>query len=179
MTLAIWIIILFVLGVIGLFVFLWFDIEKKRKGFFKFNEEIQQNTIKEPNYSLNNLLLEYSENPTEELNAKILNILKQNNTYIILTYYDNNDPNDKRVETPTNSINFRKIKNGNIGTFTDFDIMKKYVGNIGNKYLSSDIMLIGNFLNLCVNFGGITSITLNFTLPNPYTLTLKKNNDKI
>jgi len=143
--------------------------KRVHKGYLKFYDETQRVTIKTPNAVLNKCLLEFSDEPTEELYAKILDILTQNNTYVILTYFDNKDPNDNKLFIPTNSINFRKIKEGNIGVFTDFEIMEQYVGN----YISTDIMLIGDFIELCANYGGITSITLNFTLPHHPVLTLK------
>ena len=109
--------------------------------------------------------MEYSNNPTDELGQKIFHILSQNQSYIILTFIDNKDPNDNKTFSLTNSINFRKIKNGDIGAFTDFDIMRSYVGD----YISTEIILIGDFIKLCSDYE-ITSITLNFTLQNPFRL---------
>jgi hypothetical protein len=142
--------------------------KKKYHGFLKFYDDIQENTVKDANETLNEYLLEYSNLPTEELGNKIFEILSQNKTYIILTFLDNNDPNDNKTFSLTNSINFRKIKNGDIGAFTDFDIMRSYVGD----YISTEIILIGDFIKLCSDYD-ITSITLNFTLPNPFRLTTK------
>jgi hypothetical protein len=153
--------------VIGYFLFTRYA-KKKYDGFLKFYDNIQENTIKEANETLNKYLLEFSNEPTEELGYKIFDILSQNQTYIILTFIDNKDPNDNKTFSLTNSINFRKIKNGDIGAFTDFDIMRSYVGN----YISTEIILIGDFIKLCADCG-ITSITLNFTLPNPFRLTTK------
>lgn len=153
--------------VIGYFLFARYA-KKKYDGFLKFYDGIQENTIKEANESLNKYLLEFSNNPTEELGQKIFHILSQNQSYIILTFIDNKDPNDNKTFSLTNSINFRKIKNGDIGAFTDFDIMRSYVGD----YISTEIILIGDFIKLCRDYD-ITSITLNFTLPNPFRLTTK------
>jgi len=151
--------------VIGYFLFTKYA-KKKYDGFLKFYDGIQENTIKEANEILNKHLLEFSNNPTEELGQEIFHILSQNQCYIILTFIDNKDPNDNKTFSLTNSINFRKIKNGDIGAFTDFDIMRSYVGN----YISTEIILIGDFIKLCGEYD-ITSITLNFTLPNPFRLT--------
>ena len=153
--------------VIGYFLFTKF-VKKKYDGFLKSYDGIQENTIKEANETLNNHLLRFSNNPTEELGQKIFHILSQNQSYIILTFIDNKDPNDTKTFSLTNSINFRKIKNGDIGAFTDFDIMRNYVGD----YISTEIILIGDFITLCSDYD-ITSITLNFTLPNPFRLTTK------
>ena len=98
--------------------------------------------------------------------GEIFQTLSQNQTYVILAYIDNKDPKDNKTFTYTNSINFRKIKNGNIGVFTDFEIMRSYVSN----YLSTDIMLIGDFIKLCQE-NNVKSITLNFTLKNSFSLT--------
>jgi len=164
MEIAIGIIILIV---IGCFLFIKYA-KKKYDGYLKFYDGIQRNTVKEANATLNKYLLEFSNEPTEELGRKIFDILSQNQTYIILTFIDNKDTNDNKTFSLTNSINFRKIKNGDIGAFTDFDIMKNYVGN----YISTEIILIGDFIKLCGDHN-ITSITLNFTLPNPFRLTTK------
>jgi hypothetical protein len=134
--------------------------------FEKFNASIQENTIKEANEILNKYLLEFSNEPTEELGHKIFDILSQNQSYIILTFIDNKDPNDNKTFSLNNSINFRKIKNGDIGAFTDFNIMRSYVGT----YISTEILLIGDFIKLCNDYD-IKSITLNFTLANPFRLT--------
>lgn len=140
-------------------------VKQKISGFNSFYENIQENTIKEANEILNRYLLEFSNNPSEELTVKIIDTLSRNQSYIILTYIDNNDPQDNGTFSLTNSINFRKIKNGEIGAFTDFEIMRNYVGS----YISTEIILIADFIKLC-NDKGITSITLNFTLPNPFRL---------
>ena len=142
--------------------------KKKYDGFIKFYDGVQENTIKEANKTLNKYLLEYSNNPTDELGQKIFHILSQNQSYIILTYIDNKDPNDNKYFSLTNSINFRKIKNGDIGAFTDFDIMRSYVGD----YISTEIISIGDFIKLCNDYD-ITSISLNFNLQNPFRLTTK------
>ena len=157
--------IITLLAVIAYFLFKYYA-KKKYDGFHKFYDGIQENTVKEANATINMLLIEFSNEPTEELGRKIYDILSQNRTYIILTFLDNNDPNDNTTFSLTNSINFRKIKNGGIGAFTDFDVMRNYVGN----YISTEIILIGDFIKLC-NEHNIKSITLNFTLPNPYRLT--------
>ena len=164
MEIAIGIILLIV---IGYFLFTKYA-KKKHAGFLEFYGGIQENTIKEANDTLNKHLLEFSNNPTEKLGQEIFHILSQNQSYIILTFIDNKDPNDKKTFKLTNSINFRKIKNGDIGAFTDFDIMRNYVG----EYISTEIILIGDFIKLCSDYD-ITSITLNFTLPNPFILTTK------
>lgn len=156
-----------VLIVIGYFLFAK-NAKKKYDGFLKFYDGIQENTTKKANKTLNKYLLEYSNNPTDELGQKIFHILSQNQSYIILTFIDNKDPNDNKTFSLTNSINFRKIKNGDIAAFTDFDIMRNYVGD----YISTEIILIGDFIKLCSDYD-ITSITLNFTLPNPFRLTTK------
>lgn len=153
--------------VVGYFLFTRYAM-KKYDGYLKFYDGIQENTIKEANETLNKYLLEFSNEPTEELEHKVFHILSQNQSYIILTFIDNNDPNDNRTFSLTNSINFRKIKNGDIRAFTDFDIMRNYVG----EYISTEIILIGDFIKLCGDYD-ITSITLNFTLPNPFRLTTK------
>lgn len=153
--------------VIGYFIFTSYA-KKKYEGYLKFYDGIQENTIKEANEILNKHLLEFSNEPTEELGDKIFDILSQNQSYIILTFLDNKDPNDNKTFSLTNSINFRKIKSGDIGAFTDFDIMRSYVGN----YISTEIILIGDFIKLCGDYN-ITSITSNFTLPNPFILTTK------
>lgn len=153
--------------VIGYFLFTKY-VKKKYDGFLKFYDGIQENTIKEANETLNKHLLEFSNNPTEELGQEIFHILSQNQSYIILTFIENKDPNDNKTFSLNNSINFRKIKNGDIGAFTDFDIMRNYVGN----YISTEIILIGDFIKLCADYD-ITSITLNFTLSNPFRLTAK------
>lgn len=150
--------------IIGYFLFTRYS-KKKYDGFLKFYEGIQENTIKEENETLNNYLLEFSNKPSEDLGHKIFNILSKNQSYLILTFIDNKDPDDNKTFSLTNSINFRKIKNGNIGVFTDFDIMRSYVGD----YISTEIIMIGEFIKLCGEYD-ITSITLNFTLPNPYVL---------
>jgi len=155
-----------VLVVIGYYLIIY--PQKKYNGFLKFYDGIQENTITEANSTLNKYLLEYSHEPTEELWNKIFNTLSQNQTYVILTFIDIKDSNDNKTFSLTNSINFRKIKNGNIGAFTDFDIMRSYVGN----YVSTEIILIGDFIKLCGDYD-ITAITLNFTLPNPFSLTTK------
>ena len=93
----------------------------------------------------------------------IFDILNQNQSYIILTFIDNKDSNDDKTFNFTNSINFRKIKNGNIGAFTDFDIMRSYTGN----YISTEIIHTGDFIKLCGEYD-ITSISLEdlyFLLP--------------
>ncbi len=140
-------------------------VKKKYDGFLKFYDGIQENTIKEANETLNKYLLEFSNEPTEKLGHKIFEILRQNKTYIILTFLDNKDPNDNKTFSLTNSINFRKIKNGDIAAFTDFDIMRNYVCN----YISTEIILIGDFIKFC-EAQNVKTITLNFTLPNPYRL---------
>jgi len=117
-----------ILIVIGYFLFNRY-VKKKYDGFLEFYDGIQENTIKEANETLNKYLLEFSNNPTEVLGHKIFHILSQNQSYIILTFIDNKDPNDNKTFSLTNSINFRKVKNGNIGAFTDFDIMRNYVRN--------------------------------------------------
>lgn len=150
--------------IIGYFLFTRYS-KKKYDGFLKFYEGIQENTIKEENETLNKYLLEFSSKPSEDLGHKIFNILSKNQSYLILTFIDNKDPDDNKTFSLTNSINFRKIKNGNIGVFTDFDIMRSYVGD----YISTEIIMIGEFIKLCGEYD-ITSITLNFTLPNPYIL---------
>ena len=150
---------------IGYFLFKKY-VKKKNDGFLKFYDEIQENNVKEANAIINKLLLELSNEPTEELEHKIFDILGQNQTYIILTFIDINDPNDNKTFSLTNSINFRKIKNGEIGVFTDFGIMRNYV----NNYISTEIILIGDFIKLCSEYN-ITSIIFNFTLPNPFILT--------
>ena len=142
-----------------------FYLKKKRKGFRTFYGGVQENTIKESNLILNNLLLKYSENPSDALATEIYDLLSQNTCYVILTFKENNDPNDNRTLKLKNSINFRKVKEGNIGVFTDFELMKSYVGD----YISTEILLIGDFIKLC-NEEKITSFTLNFTLKNPFTL---------
>lgn len=164
MEIAIGVILLIV---IGYFLFTRYA-KKKYDGFLKFYDDIQENTIKEANETLNKHLLEFSNEPTEESGKQIFDILSQNKSYIILTFIDNKDPNDNKTFSLTNSINFRKIKNGDIGAFTDFDIMRNYVGN----YISTEIILIGDFIKLCDDYN-ITSITLNFTLQNPFRLTTK------
>ena len=140
-------------------------LKKKISGFNSFYENIQENTIREANEILNRYLLEFSNKPSEELTAKILDTLTRNQSYIILTYIDNKDPKDNGTFSLANSINFRKIKNGEIGAFTDFEIMRNYVGS----YISTEIILIADFIKLCDD-NGITSIVLNFTLPNPFRL---------
>jgi hypothetical protein len=162
MEIAIGIVLLIVIGYL---LFMKYA-KKKYNGFLKFYDGIQENTIKEANETLNKYLLEFSKEPTGELGHKIFDILSQNQSYIILTFIDNKDTNENKTFSLTNSINFRKIKNGEIGAFTDFDIMRSYVGN----YLSTEIILIGDFIKLCGDYD-ITSITLNFTLPNPFRLT--------
>jgi hypothetical protein len=164
MKIAIGIILLIV---IGYFLFIKYK-KKKYDGFLKFYDGIQENTVKEANATINKYLLEFSNEPTEDLGRKIFDILSQNQTYVILTYLDYKDPNDNKTFSLTNSINFRKNKNGDIGAFTDFDIMRSYIGN----YISTEIILIGDFIKLCGDYN-ITSITLNFTLPNPFRLTTK------
>jgi hypothetical protein len=161
MEIAIGIIILLV---IGYFLFNQYAL-KKYAGFLKFYDGVNENTVKEANKSLNKYLFDYSNNPSEELGRKVFEELNQNKSYIILTFVDNKDPNDNKTFSFTNSINFRKIKNGDIGAFTDFDLMRSYVGN----YVSTEIMLIGDFIKLCGNHS-VSSITLNFTLPNPFRL---------
>lgn len=162
MEIAIGIILLIV---IGYFLFTRYA-KKKYDGFLKFYDGIQENTVKDANETLNKYLLEYSNEPTEEIGNKIFEILSQNRTFIIFTFIDNKDPNDNKTFSLTNSINFRKIKNGNIGVFTEFDIMRSYVGN----YISTEVILIGDFIKLCEAYN-VKTITLNFTLPNPYRLT--------
>lgn len=158
-----------VIGIILLIIICYFLFtkysKKKYDGFLKFYDGIQENTIKEENKTLNKYLLEFSNKPSEDLGHKIFNILSKNQSYLILTFIDNKDPDDNKTFSLTNSINFRKIKNGNIGVFTDFDIMRSYVGD----YISTEIIIIGEFIKLCGEYD-ITSITLNFTLPNPYIL---------
>jgi hypothetical protein len=156
--------------IIGYFFFKRYA-NKKYKGYLKFYDEIQENTIKEANKILNKYLLVFSNEPTDELWEKIFDILSQNKNYIILTFLDNKDPNDNKTFSLTNSINFRKIKNGNIGAFTDFDLLRSYA----RDYISTEIILIGDFIKLCES-NKVKTITLNFILPNPYTLTM--NNDK-
>jgi hypothetical protein len=151
--------------VVCYFVFIRYT-NKEYDGYLKFYDGIQENTVKEANKTLNMYLLEFSNDPTEELGRKIFDILTRNQSYIILTFIDNNDHNDNKTFSLTNSINFRKIKNGNIGAFTDFELMRSYVGT----YISTEIILIGDFIKLCGE-NNITSITLNFTLPNPFRLT--------
>jgi hypothetical protein len=68
--------------------------KKEYDGFLKFYNGIQENTIKEANESLNKYLLEFSNNPTEELGQKIFQNLSQNQSYITLTFIDNKDTND-------------------------------------------------------------------------------------
>jgi hypothetical protein len=152
---------------IGYFLFIKYA-KKKYDGFLKFYDGIQEKKIKEANETLNKYLFEFSNEPTEELGDKIFDILSQNQSYIILTFIDNKDANDNKTFSLTNSINFRKIKNGDIGAFTDFDIMRSYVGT----YISTEIILVGDFIKLCSDYD-VTSITLNFTLPNPFRLTTK------
>ena len=156
-------IILFV--VIGFFLSRKYE-NKKYDGYLKFYDGIQDNTVKKANATINKLLMEFSNEPKKELSQQIFDILCQNQTYIILTFIDNKDPNDDKIFSLTNSINFRKVKDGDIGAFTDFDVMKSYVGT----YISTEIILIGDFIKLCTEHK-IKSITLNFTLPNPYRLT--------
>ena len=159
---------LIILGALGFFGFKWFlkkQVKKTLDGFEQFYGGIQENTVKEANRLLNKLLIEYSDNPENSLGVEILNLLNQNTCYVILTFIDNNDPNDNKTFNLTNSINFRKIKNGDIGVFTDFDIMKAYV----REYISTEIIPVNEFLNLCDKFN-INSITLNFTLKNPFIL---------
>ena len=153
---------LFILA--GYFLINWF-VKQKINGFNSFYENTQENTIREANKILNLYLLEFSNKPSEELKAKILDILSLNQSYIILTFIDNKDPKDDGTFSISNSINFRKIKNGEIGAFTDFEIMRSYVG----RYISTEIILIADFIKICKN-KGITSISLNFTLPNPFRL---------
>lgn len=161
-----------VIGLVFLIVIVYFLFmkyaKKKYDGFLKYYDGIQEKKVKEANEILNQYLFEFSNEPTEELGNKIFDILSQNQSYIILTFIDNKDLNDNKTFSLTNSINFRKIKNGDIGAFTDFDIMRSYVGN----YISTEIILIGDFIKLCGDYD-ITSITLNFTLPNPFRLTTK------
>lgn len=154
--------------VIGYFLFTRYA-KKRYDGFLKFYDNIQENTIKEANETLNKYLLEFSNEPTEVLGNKIFDILTQNKSYIILTFIDNNAPNDNKTFNLINSINFRKIKNGDIATFTDFDIMRNYVGN----YISTEIILIGDFIKLCSEFN-IKAIILNPTFRNPFILTNEK-----
>ena len=158
------VIVIILLIVTGYFLFT-IHAKKKVDAFLKFYDGIQENTIKEANESLNKHLLDFSNNPTEELSEKIFHILSQNQSYIILTFIDNKDPNDNKTFSLTNSINFRKIKNGDIGVFTDFDIMRNYV----RDYISTEIILIGDFIKLCSDYD-IASITFNFTLPNAFRL---------
>jgi|GEM_PF-5187394 len=153
-----------ILVVVGYFLFKQYA-KKKYAGFLKFYDGINENTVKEANKSLNKYLFDYSNNPSEELGDKISEVLNQNKSYVILTFVDNKDPNDNKTFGLTNSINFRKIKNGDIGAFTDFDLMRSYVGN----YVSTEIMLVGDFIALYGKHS-IASITLNFTLPNPFRL---------
>lgn len=140
----------------------WY-VKKKYNGFLEFYDRVQENTIKKANSNLNKHLLEYSNKPTLELWNKIVEILNQNESYIILTFLDNKDPNDNRTFNLTNSINFRKIKNGEIGVFTDFDLMRKYVRN----YISTEIILVGDFIKICETYN-LETIIFNFTLPNPF-----------
>jgi hypothetical protein len=154
-----------ILLIIGIFSLMQY-IKKLYNGYLKIYDGIQENTIKEANETLNQYLLEFSNEPTEVLGHKIFDILSKNQSYIILTFIDNKEPNDNKTFNLTNSINFRKIKNGDIGAFTDFDIMRSYVGN----YISTEIILIGDFIKLC-EIHDVKTITLNFTLPNPYRLT--------
>ncbi|GHT12981.1 hypothetical protein FACS189426_17200 [Bacteroidia bacterium] len=142
-------------------------IKRRIVGFERFYGNMQENTIRESNKLINNLFIEFSENPTEELRSKIFAILDKNQTYVILTFIDNKDPNDNRTYELTNSINFRKIKNGEIVAFTDFDIMRKYVGK---NYISTEIILIGNFFELCKQYN-VKTIILNHILKNPFILT--------
>ena len=142
-----------------------FYLRKKSKGFETFYAGIQENTIKESNQILNSLLFKYAENPSDTLATEIYDLLRQNICYVILTFKEKNDPNDNRTLTLKNSINFRNVKDGNIGAFTDFELMKSYVGN----YISTEILLIGDFIKLC-NEQNIKSFTLNFTLKHPFTL---------
>jgi hypothetical protein len=153
-----------VLVVMGYFLFKQYA-KKKYAGFLKFCDGINENTVKEANKSLNKYLFDYSYNPSEELGDEIFEVLNQNKSYVILTFIDNKDPNDNKTFSLTNSINFRKIKNGDIGAFTDFDLMRSFVGN----YVSTEIMLIEDFITLCGKHS-IASITLNFALPNPFRL---------
>ena len=162
MGIAIGIILLIV---IGSFLFIKY-LKKTNDGFLKFYDGIQETTIKEANETLNKYLLSFSNEPTEKKWNKIFDILNQNQSYIILTFIDNKDSNDDKTFNFTNSINFRKIKNGNIGAFTDFDIMRSYTGN----YISTEIIHTGDFIKLCGEYD-ITSISLNFTLPNHFKLT--------
>ena len=76
------------------YVGLKFYLKKKRNGFRTFYGGIQENTIKESNPILNNLLLKYSENLSDTLGTEIYDLLSQNTCQVILTFKDNNDPND-------------------------------------------------------------------------------------
>jgi len=161
MYIAIGTILLIVIGYVGLNIYL----KRIHKGFLKYYDGIQKNSVKEANKLLNILLIDYSIDPIEEKHFEIYDLLSQNKTYVILTYLDNKDPNDNRTFSFTNSINFRKIKDDEIAAFTDFDIMRNYVGN----YISTDIMLIGDFIKLC-NSHNIKKIILNPTLRTPLIL---------
>lgn len=140
---------------------------KKLHGGLKIYSEAQEYTVREANQTINSLLFEYSNEPTQELAQQIFDTLGQNKTYVILTFIDNKDPNDNKTLELTNSINFRKIKNGEIGAFTDFDLMRSYVGD----YISTEIILIDDFINLCKSHD-VKAVKLNFTLQNPCRLTL-------
>lgn len=142
---------------------------KKYDEFLRFYDGIQENTVMEANALLNILLQEFSNEPREDKGRSIFDILSQNKTLVILTFLDNNDPNDNQTLSITNSINFRTIKNGVITVFTDFDIMRNYFGN----YISTEIILIGDFVKLCSDFS-IKKIILNPTLSNPFLLTTEK-----
>ncbi len=157
------------IGILVLIVCIFLLIKYLNKKFnqsLKIYDSIQENTVKEANNTLNQYLLEFSKEPTETLGHKIYDILGKNQSYIILTFMDNKDPNDNKTFSLMNSINFRNIKNGNIGAFTDFDLMRSYVGN----YISTEIVLIDDFIKLC-EIHSVKTITLNFTLPNPFRLT--------
>ncbi|MCL2860777.1 MAG: hypothetical protein FWF46_09650 [Oscillospiraceae bacterium] len=164
-----------IIVLLGIGFFAWgvLAVEGIQNEFTRHMDNLTEVSVKVANDTINEYLLEFSENPTKGLSDTIQNILKQNETLLILTYFDDKDPKDTTKNCiPTNSINFRRIKNNNIEVFTDYDIMRKYYSNIKGKYIASDIMSLGAFVKLCFDYGGITSITLNFSLLHPYTFNI-------
>jgi len=148
-------------------------IRKKVNNFEIYYQTIQENTIKEANKILNSHLMEYSRNPSDDMFYKIFEILNSNQSYVILTFLSNNDRIDDGTSFYSNSINVRKIKNGEIATFTDFDLMRKYV----SVYSSTEIIKTHDFIKLC-EFHEVKTIIFNFNLPNPYILSNENKTNK-
>lgn len=163
--------IVFLIGVVLFFVYKYLAkyIEKKQAGFHDFYNNIQENTIRDTNGALNYYLLLYSDEPSIELEKLILDIIYQNQSYIILTFMDDKVQINNQSPSFTNSVNFMKIKNGDIGVFTDFELMRSYV----RINVSTEILKIGDFIKLCKEHE-IESLTLNFILKNPFRLTMNQ-----